>query len=504
VTDVVLQAAEVRKSYGGVRALRGVNFELHAGEIHGLVGENGSGKSTLLRILSGQLPPDAGQVLLAGEPVRFGDAAQAMKAGIATVTQETTLVSALSVAENVFLGPRKQRRWYGIDWRSTRTRTREVLQRLHLDEIRPEDRVSDLRPDQLQMVEIARALSMDARVVILDEPTSALTDDEVAALFHAVRALREQGVAIAFVSHRMNEVFGLVDRVTVLRDGSLVGSGPIEKYDPPGLIGMMIGRELGNLDLGEHTHVSANPVLRVRGFNVPGRVRDASLEVEKGEIVGLAGLVGAGRSALLEGLFGSDPRATGEIEIDGRPAACRDTRSAMRCGLGYVPADRKLLGLVQDMSVRENLLMAESSRMWRLRRPSRARELSLVDGAVARLGIVNESVDAPVARLSGGNQQKVVLAKWLAIKPKVLLLDEPTRGVDVGSKAEIYKLLEEIKEGGVGILVSSSETPELRLLCDRILVMYRGRIVASLDRDEATEARIAQYAIGHHEARNGH
>jgi rhamnose transport system ATP-binding protein len=503
MTDAILRASEVRKSYGGVRALRGVNFELHAGEIHGLVGENGSGKSTLLRILSGQLAPDAGRVLLAGAPVRFGDAAQAMQAGIATVTQETTLVPDLSVAENVFLGPRKQRRWYGIDWRATRSRAREVLERLQLD-IRPEDRVSALRPDQLQMVEIARALSMNARVVILDEPTSALTDDEVAALFDSVRALRQQGVAIAFVSHRMNEVFELVDRVTVLRDGSLVGTGPIEKYDQAGLIGMMIGRELGNLDLGDQAHASANPVLRVRNFNVPGRVVDVALEVEKGEIVGLAGLVGAGRSALLEGLFGADPRASGSVEIDGRAAVLRDTRSAMRLGIGYVPADRKLLGLVQHMSVRENLLMAESSRMWRMRRPTRSRELALVEDAVGRLGIVNESVDLPVARLSGGNQQKVVLAKWLAIKPKVLLLDEPTRGVDVGSKAEIYKLLDEIKEGGVGILVSSSETPELMLLCDRILVMYRGRIVASLTREEATEARIAQYALGHHEVRDGH
>jgi ABC-type sugar transport system ATPase subunit len=504
VTTAVLQASEVRKSYGGVRALRGVNFELHGGEIHGLVGENGSGKSTLLRILSGQLAPDAGRVLLGGGPVRFGDAAQAMKAGIATVTQETTLVSELSVAENVFLGPRKARRWYGIDWRATRSRARQVLDRLGLDEIRPDDRVADLRPDQLQMVEIARALSMDARVVILDEPTSALTDDEVAALFQAVRALREQGVAIAYVSHRMNEVFDLVDRVTVLRDGSVVGTGPIEKYDSAGLIGMMIGRELGNLDLGEQTHTSANPVLKIRGFNVPGRVYNAALEVEKGEIVGLAGLVGAGRSALLEGLFGADARASGEIEIDGRMAGAQNTRSAMRLGIGYVPADRKVLGLVQDMTIRENLLMAESSKMWRLRRPTRGRELALVDDAVKRLGIVNESVDLPVARLSGGNQQKVVLAKWLAIKPKVLLLDEPTRGVDVGSKAEIYKLLEEIKDAGVGILVSSSETAELKLLCDRILVMYRGRIVASLSREEATEARIAQYALGHHEARNGH
>jgi ABC-type sugar transport system ATPase subunit len=503
VNPALLQAVGVRKSYGGVRALRGVDFELHAGEIHGLVGENGSGKSTLLRILSGQLPPDSGSVRLGGRPVHFGDAAAAMEAGIATVTQETTLVAHLSAAENIFLGPRKPRHWYGIDWRTTRARTRELLDRLEVA-IRPDDRVGDLRPDQQQMVEIARALSMDARVVILDEPTSALTDDEVAALFNAVHALRAHQVAVAFVSHRLNEVFDLVDRVTILRDGSVVGSAPIAEFGRDSLVALMIGRELGTLELAEHEQVRANPVLRVRGFNVPGRVHDVNLEVEKGEIVGIAGLVGAGRSALLEGLFGARPQATGSVEIDGRPAVCRDTRSAMRHGLGYVPAERKTLGLVQDMSVRENLLMAEGSRAWRLRRPSRPRELRLVTEAITQLGIVTDSMDAPVARLSGGNQQKVVLAKWLAIRPKVLLLDEPTRGVDVGSKAEIYKLLDRIKEGGVGILVSSSETSELRLLCDRILVMYRGLIVASLPREEATEARIAQYAIGHHESRNGH
>ncbi len=502
MTAALLQASKVRKNYGGVHALRGVDFELRPGEIHGLVGENGSGKSTLLRILSGQLVPDAGNVLLAGKPVRFGDAAHAMQAGIATVTQETTLVPHLSVAENVFLGPRKARRWFGIDWRATRTRARAILERLELT-IRPEEVVADLRPDQQQMVEIARVLSMEARVVILDEPTSALTDDEVAALFQAVRALRQHHVAIAFVSHRMNEIFELVDRVTILRDGFEVGTGHIGEFDRDSLIARMIGRELGDLELAEHEQLSSNPVLRVREFNIPGRVHDASLEVERGEIVGLAGLVGAGRSALLEGLFGVEPRATGLIEIDGRAAVRRDTRSAMREGLGYVPADRKITGLVQDMTVRENLLMAEGSHAWRLRRPKRAHELAIVNDSITRLGIVTDTVNTPVARLSGGNQQKVVLGKWLAIKPKVLLLDEPTRGVDVGSKAEIYKLLDQIKEDGVGILVSSSETPELRLLCDRILVMYRGRIVASLGREQATEARIAHFAVGHHESRDG-
>jgi monosaccharide-transporting ATPase len=361
MTQAVPEAAGVRKSYGGVRALHGVDFELHGGEIHGLVGENGSGKSTLLRILAGQLAPDQGRIRLDGREVRFADAARAMAAGIATVTQETTLVGELSVAENIFLGPRKARTWRGIDWRASRARARELLARLEL-ELDVAQPVGRLRPDQQQMVEIARALSMDARVVILDEPTSSLPDDQVATLFAAVRRLRDQGVAIAFVSHRMHEVFDLVDRVTVLRDGGVVGSGAIADYDRRGLIRLMIGRELEELAHTGGGDRSTRPVLRVTGLSVAERVRDASLVVEKGEVVGLAGLVGAGRSALLDAIFGLEPTASGTIEVEGRPAARRGPLGAIGDGLGYVPSDRKVLGLVQDMSVRENLLMARTSR----------------------------------------------------------------------------------------------------------------------------------------------
>ena len=492
----VLEAQSVHKRYGGVRALRGVDFELHAGEIHGLVGENGSGKSTLLRLLAGQLEPDNGRLLLDGREVRFGDAARALSAGIATVTQETTLVPDLSVAENIFLGPRKARSWRGIDWRRTRAAAREILTRLDLD-LDTDQPVGRLRPDQQQMIEIARALSVDARVVILDEPTSSLPDDQVASLFAAVRRLREHGVAIAFVSHRMNEVFDLVDRVTILRDGNRVETGSIEQYDRKRLIHLMIGRELEELSLETGHHQATNPVLRIANFNVPQRVHGVNLAIEKGEIVGLAGLVGAGRSELMDGLFGMDPTASGLVEIEGRPALRRTPLAAMKSGIGYVPADRKRLGLVLNMSVRENLLMARTAHLARLRRPSRGGEQQTVADALERFRIVTDSAASPVGRLSGGNQQKVVLAKWLATQPRVLLLDEPTRGVDVGAKADIYKLLDAIKETGVGILMSSSETPELRLLCDRILVMYRGRIAASLARDDATDARIAHYAMGH-------
>ncbi|HEX4032837.1 MAG TPA: sugar ABC transporter ATP-binding protein [Solirubrobacteraceae bacterium] len=492
-----LHAAGIHKSYGGVRALRGVDLELKPGEIHGLLGENGSGKSTLLKILAGQLAPDRGRLMLEGSEVRFADASRAMAAGIATVTQETTLVRELSVAENIFLGPRKARRPWGIDWRRTRAEAVELLERLGLD-IDPATAAGRLRPDQQQMVEIARALSIVARVVILDEPTSSLPDDQVASLFEAVRSLRAHGVAVVFVSHRMSEIFDLVDRVTILRDGLVVGGGAIAEFDRARLIHLMIGRELEELDIPERpARQTAGAGLRLRSFNVPGRVRDVDLAVEPGEIVGLAGLVGSGRSSLLDGIFGLERGASGIVEIDGRTARIRDPLSAIRAGLGYVPADRKTRGLVLDMSVQANLLMAQSCRRVRLRRPRRAAEERTVADAVRRFRIVSDSAAAPVARLSGGNQQKVVLAKWLATEPRMLLLDEPTRGVDVGAKAEIYRTLAAIKDSGVGVLVSSSETPELLLLCDRILVMYRGRIVAELSRADATESRIMHYGMGH-------
>jgi ABC-type sugar transport system ATPase subunit len=495
--EPALRALDVHKRYGGVRALRGVDLELRAGEIHGLIGENGSGKSTLLKIIAGQLDADSGRLMLDGTEVRFADAARAMAAGIATVTQETTLVRELSVAENIFLGPRKARRPWGIDWRRTRADAVAILERLGLD-IDPSTLVARLRPDQQQMVEIARALSIVARVVILDEPTSSLPDDQVASLFESVRSLRAHGVAVVFVSHRMSEIFDLVDRVTILRDGVVVGGGPIDEFDRTRLIHLMIGRELEELDIHPRPpQHGAGAGLRLRGFSVPRRVHDVELSVEPGEIVGLAGLVGSGRSSLLDGVFGLERTATGLVEIDGKTARIRDPLSAIQAGLGYVPADRKTRGLVLDMSVQANLLMAKSCRSVRLRRPRRNAEERTVEDAVRRFRIVSDSAATPVARLSGGNQQKVVLAKWLATEPRTLLLDEPTRGVDVGAKAEIYRTLAAIKESGVGVLVSSSETPELLLLCDRILVMYRGRIAAELSRADATEARIMHYGMGH-------
>ncbi|HSK15982.1 MAG TPA: sugar ABC transporter ATP-binding protein [Gaiellaceae bacterium] len=492
----VLQAKGIRKHFGGVQALRGARLALRRGEVHGLVGENGSGKSTLLKVISGQLDADTGAVLLDGEETRFADPSEAVAAGIATVSQERAVVPDLSVAENIFLGPRKPRSWRGIDWRATRQQAREILERLNCD-LGLDVPVGRLRPDLQQLVEIARALSTDARVLILDEPTSSLADDEVESLFAAVRRLKGSGVATVFVSHRLNEVFELVDRVTILRDGEVVGEGPIDEFDEARLVHLMVGRELEELTTEHHRHEVEDAVLRVRGLGVPGRVEDASFDVGPGEVVGLAGLVGAGRSDLLGALFGLEPEATGRVEIDGSPVSPRNPRQAMDARIGFVPADRKELGLVLDMSVLENISIARTSHAFRLSRPRRASEQAEVDAAVRDFRIVAGSTARPVSQLSGGNQQKVVLAKWFGTGPRVLILDEPTRGVDVGAKAEIYRLLEAAKERGLAILLSSSETPELQRLCDRILVMFRGRIVARLTNEDADEARIARYAMGH-------
>ena len=484
----------MHRRFGGVHALRGAELTVYPGEVHALVGENGSGKSTLLRILSGQIQPDDGELLLVGREGPFRSASEALRSGVATVSQETTLVPDLSIAENIFLGRRMARRGGIVDWRATRRAARVALERLGL-ELDPAQPVRQLRPDQAQMVEIARALSLDARVLILDEPTSSLTDDEVEVLFAAVRRLRDGGAAVIFVSHRLHEVFALADRITVLRDGRTVGSAPAADLDHRSLIGLMVGGALEEAAAAGHETTHEDVVLRVRALSRPGAFADVDLTVARGEIVGLAGLVGAGRTELLESLFGLH-RAEGGLEVGGRRASYRRPADAIRDGVALVPADRKRQGLVLDRSVHENLLMAVGARSVRLRRPSPKREAALVGAAVARLRIRAHSPRAAVSTLSGGNQQKVLLGKWLETGPRLLMLDEPTRGVDVGAKAEIYRLLLDARARGIGVLVSSSEIPELLTLCDRIVVMFRGRVAASLDRAQASEALIAQYAGG--------
>ncbi|MEZ5077513.1 MAG: sugar ABC transporter ATP-binding protein [Solirubrobacterales bacterium] len=492
----LLSARGVDKHYGGVYALTDASLEVGHGEVHGLIGENGSGKSTLLKILCGQTMPDSADIDLEGAPLPLGNPVRSLVAGIATVTQETTLVPELSVAENIVLGRRAIRRWWGLDRKASRARASEVLDRLDL-RLDPRAIVERLRPDERQMVEIARAISMDARVLILDEPTSSLTDEEVESLFGVIRNLKERGVSTIFVSHRLKEVFEITDHLTVLRDGVTVAREAIADLDAGKLIALMVGKQV------DHKPPAAAPAagrtrLEVSDLAVPGIIEDVSFEVGAGEIVGFAGLVGAGRSELLKTIFGLHPSAEGRIEIDGADAWSRGPRQAMRNGIAFVPADRKEQGLILPMSIRENLVMAHTARLRRLRRPPRRREVDQLDEVVANLRVAGATGrgGAPISSLSGGNQQKIVLAKWLAVDPKAILLDEPTRGVDVGAKEEIYGILDRLRTNGPAILVSSSEMSELLRLCDRIFVMYRGKIVTCLAKEDASETVIAHYATG--------
>jgi len=492
-----LRLSGIHKSYGGVRALRGADLTIAApGTVLALCGENGCGKSTLLRVLAGQVKPDSGDVELNGKAVSFSDPQGAIREGIVTVTQETTLAPELSVAENIYLGHRMVRGRFGINWKRTMRDARELIARFGLD-LDPSLPVRRLRPDQQQLVEIVRALSMEARILILDEPTSSLTDDEVDALLARVRRLADAGVSTIFVSHRLEEVFRVADEIAVLRDGRLVDAGPTARWDRSSLIEAMVGAHHEEPLARRRRPAASTPALAVRGLSVPGMLRDVSLDVAPGEIVGLAGLVGAGRSELLETIFGLRRRAGGTVEVDGEELLSKSPGEAIARRVGYVPADRKEQGLLLGMSVRENLVMASTAHHGRGRVHRSKQERPAVDASVAAMRIKTSSPATAVGTLSGGNQQKVLLGRWLAIAPRVLLLDEPTRGVDIGAKGEIHRLLGREADQGLAILVSSSENPELLGLCDRVAVMFRGEIRAVLARDEATEAAIAHYAGGH-------
>ncbi|HEY4094800.1 MAG TPA: sugar ABC transporter ATP-binding protein [Baekduia sp.] len=491
------------KRYGGVHALRRAHMTVSApGTVHGLIGENGSGKSTLLGILSGEKQPDWGQIYVDGAPVEFASPVNALRHGIAMVSQETALAPDLSIAENIFLGRRMVRAPWGIDWRRTRREATTVLARLQLD-YDPRRLVGTLRPDQQQMVEIARALSLNARVLILDEPTSSLSDDEVAALFETIRGLKADGVSTIFVSHRLKEMFALVDEFTVLRNGATVATGPVAEFDEDSLIAAMVGdtKALTRPVVTSRPRPSGNAptAMSVKGLTVPGVLEGVGVDVRAGEIVGLAGLEGAGRSELLEAIFGLRELGGGTIEVGGRAFAPRGPRDAIGRGVGYLPPDRKVQGVVLKRSVAENLTMVVTADTGRLRAPRDRDTREIVERVYDVLRIRAASPSALVSTLSGGNQQKVALGKWVAAEQQVLLLDEPTRGVDVGAKAEIHQLLRRAADRGLALLVSSSENDELLRLCDRIVVMYRGAVVASLDAEEATEPVLASYAGGHHE-----
>ncbi|MFE0388367.1 sugar ABC transporter ATP-binding protein [Streptomyces bungoensis] len=488
----MLSVTRLSKTFPGVRALSDVDFTARAGEVHALVGENGAGKSTLIKVLTGVHRPDAGEVAYDGEPVRFATPLQAQHAGISTIYQEVNLVPLMSVARNLFLGREPLGRLGLIDFRRMHREADDALRGLGLrvDVRRP---LRELGVGAQQMVALARAVAVDARVVIMDEPTSSLEPREVKTLFGVIRMLRERGVAVIYVSHRMDELYEICDTVTVLRDGRVVHTGPLAGLDRLRLVAMMLGREIGEVRAegltkfsGSHD-TAAEPVLRAEGLTVRHRLKGVSLTLRPGEVVGLGGLLGSGRSETAKAIAGALPTDAGRVAVAGVPVRAGSTAAAIRAGISLLPEDRKAEGIVPGLSVRENIALAALPALSRFGLVDDARVDRIVETFMKRLRIKAAGPHQKVGELSGGNQQKVLLARWLALHPKVLLLDEPTRGIDVGAKAEVQALIDELAGDGLAVLLISSDTEELIEGSDRVVVLKDGVVVRELTGAAVTE-----------------
>jgi rhamnose transport system ATP-binding protein len=493
--ESLLKLSSISKAFTGVQALQSVSFELQAGEVHALVGENGAGKSTLIKIITGAHRPDSGSLEVCGQVVADNDPVRARGLGVAAIYQQPALFPDLTVAENIALGLEAAGPWRRVRWSERRRQARQLLARIGAA-ISPEAVVQDLTMPEQQLVEIARALGARASVLIMDEPTASLSDREVARLLAVIRELRSQGVGLIYISHRLDELFQIADRVTVLRDGSTVATRPMADVTHAELIRLMVGRELTAV-FPKQPAPLGDVILELRGLGCRATgVSDVNLSIRAGEIVGLAGLVGAGRTELARVLFGLAPADAGEIGFRGKRVVIDSPERAKRLGIAYVPEDRRRNGVILEMPVAANATLASlnkvSSRGWLDFR----RERSTAESFVSRLGIKTPSVDVPAGDLSGGNQQKVAVARWLATDPALLILDEPTQGIDVGAKAEIHRLMSELAARGMAILMISSELPEILGMSDRIAVMHAGRIVGVMDRADATQELILSLALG--------
>jgi len=498
----LLRMDGISKHFPGVQALKSVNLEVYPGECVALVGENGAGKSTLMKVLSGVYAPDAGQIFLDGQPVILSSPHQAQQAGVSIIYQEFNLFPNLTVEENVFVGREPANSGF-VRWRRLRIKTKALLDQLGV-RLDPSAIVRNLSVAEQQMVEIAKALSYNARIVVMDEPTSALTETEVKALYEIIRSLTARGLAVIFISHRVEEVFAISNRVSVLRDGQNVGDLVTANTTPEQVVHLMVGRKLSDLFQKEGMAAGGKPVLEIRGLSRTGTARDeaaivlndVNLTVHAGEIVGLAGLVGSGRTELARAIFGADKFDRGEILVDGKAIAIKTPQDAIRHGIGLVPEDRKLQALVLQLAVRENISLASLDQLSHLGFIRLPAERRMAREFVQALQIRTPSLEQRAVNLSGGNQQKVVISKWLALKPKALILDEPTRGVDIGAKAEVHQLMNQLAQRGVAILMISSELPEILGMSDRVLVMRQGHITGELSRTEATQEAIMELATG--------
>jgi rhamnose transport system ATP-binding protein len=489
----ILEMRRVSRAFGSTQALADVSLQLHGGEIHALLGENGAGKSTLIKIMTGVQQPDTGEILLDGRAVRVTSSQDAQRLGVAAIYQEPMIFPDLTVAENIFIGHRN--RGHVVHRRGMRREAEEVLRRLDVT-LNVGDPARGLTLAQQQTVEIAKAISLNVRVLIMDEPTASLSAHEVNQLFRIISALRREGVAILFISHRMEEVFQIADRVTVLRDGRWISTRPVADVTPPSAIRDMVGREIQQLFQRPKSQ-PGEVILSVQGLGRAGAFRDVSFDLRSGEVLGFAGLVGARRTDVGLALFGIAPADSGTILLDGRRITIRSPQEAVRLRIAYATEDRRQMGLVFPLSIAANISLPSLPRFLSgagLLRRSMEREAA--EGYRQRLRIRAPSVETPAASLSGGNQQKVVLSKWLETRPRVLILDEPTRGIDVGAKVEVHHLVDELVREGMAIILISSDLPEVMTMSDRVLVMREGRQMAIVPRSEATQERLLAAAMG--------
>lgn len=484
--NYILTLKNITKEFPGVKALDDVTINIERGTIHGLVGENGAGKSTLIKVLAGIYQPNKGEIILDGKPCRFNSPIEARRAGISVVHQEIKLAEPLSVAENMFLGNIQLKNGL-VDWKGMRRRAREIVEDLGMD-IDINAQVSSLTVAKKQIVEIMHAINNNSRILIMDEPSAVLTDRELEVMFRIVKQLRDKGITIIYISHRLDEIFGLCSNVSVLRDGCHIDTIPVASVDRQGLINMMVGREMGQEYPKEVGNVGGT-ILEVKNLS-RGILQDISFEVKSGEVFGISGLVGAGRTELARAILGIDKPESGEVYVRGKKVHYRTFADAIRDGLGLIPEDRKLQGLVQIMSVKRNTTLVNMKRVLRAGVISSSLEEKLSKEYADKLHVVTPSMETEVQYLSGGNQQKVVIAKWLFQNSEILFLDEPTRGIDVGAKAEIYRLINRMAKEGKTIIMISSEMPELLGMCDRIMVMHEGHKMGELNAAEATQAKI--------------
>jgi ribose transport system ATP-binding protein len=494
MSEVLLALEHISKSFPGVLALDDARLEVEAGEVHALMGENGAGKSTLMKILTGALPKDTGTIRIAGRAVSIQSPSDALALGISMIHQELNLIPHLDVGQNIFLGREPSHGGGRIDWRTLYRRTGDQLALMKVD-LDPHASVDDLTIAQQQMVEIAKALSRQARIIVMDEPTSALTDRETEHLFELIRSLRDQGVTLIYISHRMEEIFSIADRVTVLRDGKYIATYPVRDVTETDLVHLMVGREIGEL-YPQQAALRQNVVLAVKDLASANCLHHVNFELYRGEIVGLAGLVGSGRSTLARTVFGAERATQGEIWIDGDRVTLSSPQVAIRQGIGLVPEDRKEQALFLNMAVSDNIVMSGLATLARAGFVDFPGVRRMAQQYIDALDIRTPSLGQRVRNLSGGNQQKVVISRWLMLNPRILILDEPTRGIDVGAKAEIHALMNDLARKGIGILMISSELPEILGVSDRILVMREGEIVAELPRAQATQDAIMLAAIG--------